>query len=187
MKKYALRVCACLLALMPVFAMAGQPLGRLFFTPDQRARMDAARQQERNIRVEEEEVSPPPANITLNGVITRSDGKTVVWINNRIQGEDASGKNIAVPGRGNAGQVNVTTPDAKRSIPLKVGQSLDMNSGQVEEVYRRTPPVSPKKEDAATAPSPEKSPSAPAKQPTRKDEALEAPADAQGEVPTLPR
>ncbi len=189
MKRRAINVCVGLLVLMPAFAMAGQPLGRLFFTPEQRAKMDMARQQERSIRVEEEvEASPPPANITLNGVITRSDGKTVVWINNRVQGDDASGKSIAVAGRENAGQISVTTPDAKRSIPLKVGQSLDMNSGQVEEVYRRTsPPLPPKTDASALAPGTEKSPATLTKPPTRKDDTLDAPADAQGEILPSPR
>lgn len=185
MKYRAINVCVCLLALLPSFAMAGQPLGRLFFTPEQRAKLDTARQQARSIRVEEEvevEASPPPANITLNGVITRSDGKTVVWINNRVQGEDASGKGVAVTGRQSTGQVSVTTPDAKRTVPLKVGQSLDMSSGQVEEVYRRSPPSMSVKTDASATSDATKSSETSTKPPVGKDNVLDMPADVQGEV-----
>lgn len=184
MKCRAIYAVACLLALMPALAMAGQPLGRLFFTPEQRARMDAARQQERSVRVEEEEeASPPPASITLNGVVTRSDGKRVVWINNRVQGDDASGKIVAARGSVSTGQISVTTSDAKQTVPLKVGQSLDMNSGQVEEVYRRSPPPLPLKTDASVTSDATKSPETPAKLPARNGNVLDAPADVQGEIP----
>lgn len=160
--------------LLPFPGMAEQAMGRLFFTPEQRARMDVARQQERSIKfeVEQEESAPPPSSLTLNGVITRSDGKTTLWINNRIQGDEETGRDVAVPGRGkSAGQVSVTTPDAKRAVQLKVGQSIDMSSGQVEEGYRRPPPATP----PASAPSAAKPP-VPA---GRKDG---APADAQDET-----
>lgn len=156
------------------WAGAEQRLGRLFFTPDQRARMDVARQHERSIRIEAEQQDkePPAANITLNGMITRSDGKTTVWINNKEQSGDQAGSFVAVPGRGKpAGQVSITTPDTKRTVPLKVGQSIDMSSGQVEEGYRRPPPA-----PSASVPSTAKTP-VPA---GRKDS---APADAQDETP----
>ena len=103
----------------PSFAVAAslgmaaeQAMGRLFFTPEQRARMDVARQHERSVKIEAEqqENEPPAANITLNGVITRSDGKTTVWINNKEQSGEKSGSVVAVPGRGKAaGQISVIT------------------------------------------------------------------------------
>ncbi len=162
--------------LLPSTGMAEQAMGRLFFTPEQRARMDVARQQERSIKfeveLEPEASAPPPANLTLNGVITRSDGRTIMWINNKIQGGEKAGLDAIIPGQGkNTGQVSVATPDAKRAIQLKVGQSVDMSSGQVEEGYRRPPPA-----PSASAPSTAKPP-APA---GRKDS---APADAQDETP----
>lgn len=117
-------------------ARAEEPLGRLFFTPEQRARMDVARQQERNVRIDEEDSAPQSASLHLNGVITRSDGKSTVWINNRIQN---NGSPAATVGKG--GEVRVATPDAKKPVRLKVGQSFDMSSGQVEEAYLRPSPV----------------------------------------------
>lgn len=104
---------------MPVLA-AEQVMGRLFFTPEQRAGMDVARQ---------DRVSAT-ANVTLNGVIVRNDGKTTVWINNQKQGGA-----VVAPGEMH-GQVRLALPGAKRAVPLKVGQSLDMSSGRVEEAYR---------------------------------------------------
>ncbi|MDD5404381.1 MAG: hypothetical protein PHZ14_07560 [Sulfuricella sp.] len=195
MKCDSARILAVFLVLLPSLAMAAeQTMGRLFFTPEQRARMDVARQQERSISIDTEQPDNAPleANITLNGVITRSDGKTTVWINNKEQSGEKAGSGIAVPGRGKpAGQVSVTTPDAKRSIQLKVGQSLDLNSGQVEESYRRAPlqPKPDKKESLpAKASGADKLPDASAKPPSRNWDARDTPepTDAQGAM-TSPR
>lgn len=162
----------CVWALAPFPGHADETLGRLFYTPEQRARMDVARQHERNVRIDEEESAPQSANILLNGVITRSDGKSTLWINNRIQNEASQPATV-----GKGGEVRVVTPGAKQSVPLKVGQSIDLNSGAVEEIYRHPPPA-PAKEilPAATPPGPAK-PSAP---PGRKDD---MPADVAGEPP----
>lgn len=184
MKRDTTKIIAAFLLFLPSLGMAAeQSLGRLFFTPEQRARMDVARQQERSIKIdtEQQENGPPVANITLNGVVTRSDGKSTVWINNREQNGDKAVSVIAVPARGKAaGQVSITTPDAKRSVQLKVGQSIDLSSGQVEEAYRHVPPApSPGEKEAppaASTPGAVKSPVLP----SRKDDTS---ADVQGEVP----
>ncbi|BCB25556.1 hypothetical protein SKTS_04420 [Sulfurimicrobium lacus] len=188
MRRDTTKIIAVFLLLLPSLGMAAeQSLGRLFFTPEQRARMDVARQQERSIKIDtdQQESGPPVANITLNGVVTRSDGKSTVWINNREQSGDKAISGIAVPKQGKAaGQVSITTPDAKRSIPLKVGQSIDLNSGQVEESYRRTPPQ-PDKKEAPPSSTPDRLPASPAKPLPRGGDAQDAPepADAQGAMP----
>ncbi len=156
-------------------AFAENALGRLFYTSEQRARMDVARRHERSVRIDEVENVPQSTNILLNGFITRSDGKSTLWINNRIQSGDSP---VAAVGKG--GEVSVVTPDAQRTIRLKVGQSIDMSSGEVEEVYRRTPPATmPEKErpSALTSPGAEKLPVSSG----RKDD---APVDIEGEIPS---
>lgn len=144
-------ITALLLALAAQPSGAEQPLGRLFFTPEQRARMDQARLQQRGVRIEETAVAPPPANITLNGMITRGDGKTVVWINNKVQ-------SVEQPGHGNAGQLDIPMPDTRHPVRLKVGQSLDMSSGKVDETYRRKPPEKPRSQPSPTTPEPPRKP-----------------------------
>jgi hypothetical protein len=147
-----------LFTLLPSLGTAEQAMGRLFLTPEQRARMDVARRQERNISfdLEQEARVSPPAHLVLNGVVTRSDGKTTLWINNKVQGGEQMGLDIAVPGRGKAmGQVSVTPPDARRPVALRVGQSIDLGSGRVDEIYRRTPPGHmPKQENMSTSIAP---------------------------------
>jgi hypothetical protein len=160
--------------LLPSPGYAEGSLGRLFYTPEQRARMDVARQHERSIRIDEEESAPQSANILLNGVITRSDGKSTVWINNRIQNEATQSATV-----GKGGEVRIVTPGAKRAVPLKVGQSIDMNSGQVEEVYRRAPPSPGKDQPPEAAPSAAEKPVNTAeKRSSRAEPAVVEPADA---------
>lgn len=194
MKYYSTKILAVFLLLLPPLGMAAeQTMGRLFFTPEQRARMNVARQQERSIKIEadtQRDNEPPAANITLNGVITRSDGKTTVWINNKEQSGEKAGVGIALPGRGKpVGQVSVITSEARRAVPLKVGQSVDVTSGKVEEAYRRSPlRLQPDKKEAspAKASGADKRPDAAAKSPSSNGEAQDAPdaTDAQGAMPS---
>ena len=160
--------------LAPSAGCADEALGRLFYTPEQRARMDVARQHERSVRIDEEESPPRSANILLNGVITRSDGKSTLWINRRVQNEASQAVTV-----GKSGEVRVATPDARQTVRLKVGQSLDMASGQVEEGYRRPPPVPPAP-GTQTSPLSGKPGVSKPPLPSRKDD---TPVAAQGEMP----
>lgn len=134
MKLYP-RVLLVLVALLPWWAThSAEPLGRLFFTPSQRAALDAGKQvgKPRTVRA----VAPRgPRAVTLNGVVTRSDGGTAVWIN----GHEAAGK--TVPGiRASASATDPTSAqlrvgDTGKSVRLRVGQQLDRVSGKVLEPY----------------------------------------------------
>ena len=125
-------------------AATGADLGRLFFTPAQRAALDNARRQ--NIRIESvsEKVQTPapplPQNVSVNGVVRRSDGKSTVWLNNRPVTERSAG-GINVSTNKNDSRVRLTVPDSDRSVDLKVGQTVEIVSGTIEEGYaRRTTP-----------------------------------------------
>lgn len=138
------KVLAIFLLLQPSLGVAAeQAMGRFFFTPEQRARMDVARQQEHHIKSDpgQQESELPAARLTLNGVIARSDGKTTLWINNQVESGLQPRAGMTVQGRGR--QVTILTRDGHASVPLKVGQSVDMNSGQVEEGFRHNaaPPL----------------------------------------------
>jgi molybdopterin-biosynthesis enzyme MoeA-like protein len=65
---------------------AAQPaeLGRLFLTPQQRIELDKRRQAN---AVEAETVVE--STVTLNGQVTRSSGKTTVWLNGVPQYDSA--------------------------------------------------------------------------------------------------
>ncbi|TXF12862.1 hypothetical protein [Pelomicrobium methylotrophicum] len=104
-----------LLLLLLAFALgarAADPLGRLFFTPEQREALERKRPQ----------AAPPTTGITVNGLVQRSDGKATVWINGTAHPAPPStpGKGIAV--QPDSSTVIVTTPSQK--IRVKVGETI---------------------------------------------------------------
>lgn len=87
-----------------VYADAG--LGRLFYTPFERARLD----ERRIVGVQKEDAAP--RTVTLTGRIVRSDGKTVTWTEGVVEERSVEAS---------------TTPNNK----LKVGQSVELTTGEV--------------------------------------------------------
>ena len=132
-------------------AAAAAELGRIFFTPEQRAMLDKSRKQ--NSRVDAAgEFKPPaapvPQNVSVTGLIRRSDGKYTIWLNNRVVDEHrTSGINAGVSRRDN--QVRLRAPDGGRGVDVKVGQTVEILSGTIEENYARRAPA----KSAAGAPA----------------------------------
>jgi hypothetical protein len=132
--------CVCALMLLAWTAGAAE-LGRLFFTPEQRASLDKARQQNNRAEVgteNEQPAAPVPQNISVNGVIRRSDGKNTIWLNNRVVGEQLK-SGVKVTARASDSRVRLSVPDSGRDIDLKVGQTVEIVSGTVAENYLRRP------------------------------------------------
>jgi hypothetical protein len=154
-----------LLAMLLTFAAGtatAAELGRMFFTPAQRATLDAARKQNVRVEIGNDEAERPPASpaaaaptaqtVRLNGVIQRSDGKNTVWLNNKPVTGSESG-NLNVTTNRNDTRVKLQVPDSGRSMDLKVGQSAEILSGTIEESYKRRPPA-PKAEEKPLLPGP---------------------------------
>ncbi|HLF39525.1 MAG TPA: hypothetical protein VI545_07560 [Burkholderiales bacterium] len=134
--------CALAAAAISVPAPAQERLGRLFFTPAQRASLDVARSQRARAALStekpEQEAAPVPQTITYSGVLRRSDGKTTVWINNQPVHDRESAGAAAIVGRVRPdGSVTLQVPQSGRSVSLKPGQSVELLSGTVEEGYSR--------------------------------------------------
>ena len=108
---------------------APAPLGRLFFTPEQRSALDRQRQLSRNARVQ---LSADPA-LTINGVALRSSGKRTVWINGVAHDETPDGVAVVTPNRRDPGQVVVHTTGAA-AVKARVGDTVDGNSGEASGV-----------------------------------------------------
>jgi hypothetical protein len=148
-------LCLLLLALSaaPVWA-ADAGLGRLFFTPTERQALEEARR--RNIRAEvqataEKPARPPIRNVTVSGLVRRSDGESTVWVNGKpVDGATADGLKVRVTA--GQGTVIVHEPEKGNTVRLKVGQRADIVTGRVEEGYERREAV------AAPAASPEPTP-----------------------------
>src|SRR5262245_57112194 len=101
-------------------AVAVDNLGRLFFTPQQRQDLDRRRQ----ANIQESAVT---ANsfVTVNGQVSRSNGKNTVWINGVPQ---ETSRKPADPSR-----VTVQGGEGEPSVNLKVGETFDRVRGQVKD------------------------------------------------------
>ena len=100
----------CCLSALPISPARADELGRLFFTPAQRAQMDRGYAQ----------LARPGHNVntlTLNGIVQMHGGKRTVWINGVPQpagpSDDRSPASLPVP-----------LPGRHKSVELKVGQRL---------------------------------------------------------------
>lgn len=62
------------------------PLGRLFFTAEQRARLDLQRQRNPGFLPNADD----EASITINGEVRSSNGRRTRWINGEVHWEDAT-------------------------------------------------------------------------------------------------
>lgn len=136
-------------------AAADTTLGRLFYTPEQRAALEEARR--RNIRAEEQAAEASkkpkpdgPRTVTLNGVVRRSDGESVIWVNGKpVENEINDGMRVRLT----PDQSGVTVHDTEkgRTVRLKVGQHANLLTGKVEENYARRQAPPPPVEAGPTA------------------------------------
>lgn len=134
---------------------AAQPgsaaMGRLFYTPQQRAALDAERRallaQGSRPAAKPAVVSKQPAaapkpverTVTLQGIVRRSDGETTVWINNEAVHQRHAERGIAA-GTIGRDSLAVKLPEGDRRVQLRVGQSVNSGSGRVQEAYKGPPP-----------------------------------------------
>lgn len=135
MKRALVSLLLMTMSLGCVSAQAADALGRLFFTPAQRASLDAANRLKTTGRT-----SPAkrgPAEITLNGVVVRSDGESTVWVNGQPAGRGAAANVIATPSA-DPSAARVSVPGSA-SRELRVGQQLDTRTGVVRETFAQQP------------------------------------------------
>ena len=184
MRRFA-AIALAYLAIAPQAAFAADGLGRLFFAPAQRAQLDAARaarDRRTPLSAETEQAAPQgPDVVTYNGLVRRNDGKSTVWINGKPITERTRDSDVNVLGVRRDGSVSVAVPQADRSASLRVGQSMDVMSGKIEEPYARRetlyrPPVTPAPTatpaagaPATSAPAAVAAPAAAAKRAARRD------------------
>ena len=129
-------------------------LGRLFATPEERGRLDAARsgvnpeQSPGNALAQfapsQQPGGPnagataapyvaPPQPVELNGVVRRSSGRSTVWLNQVPQVD----QNNTLLQRGHgAAALSLQLPSGRQVI-LQPGQSYDQNSGRVKDVHEQ--------------------------------------------------
>ncbi len=115
------------LALVVPGVAAAQELGRLFFTPEQRATLDARRK----ARVPDKPAAAVVASPTtrLDGYVKRSRGPSTVWVN----GESVTEGTPEAPRIGSS-EVSVPVGDGGARVRLKPGEVLDRGTGEVRDV-----------------------------------------------------
>lgn len=113
--KIALYTCALTAAAL---ASAGE-LGRLFFTPEQRAQLDL--NYAREARPDSNSGSAPNSSnaraLTLNGIVQKHGGERTAWINGVPQAVGRSDEKTPE-------SVPVPLPGQNKSVKLKVGQRV---------------------------------------------------------------
>jgi hypothetical protein len=107
----AMRALAFLIALLSVQAAGAAGFGRLFFTPEQRAQLDA--DYARNARAE----SSGSAVLMINGIVQRRGGARIIWINGvpQVAGQSDERRPASAP---------VSVPGRSSPVEIKVGQKL---------------------------------------------------------------
>lgn len=131
----------------PAKPAASGPLGRLFFTPLERAQLDIARMQKKppaEAAAPAPEAPPPPQTVSYGGIVRRSDGKAMLWINNRLVEEKEALSGLNLKGRVRPdGAVTLQVPQTGGSINVKVGQSVELQTGRIGEARRPEPEAKP--------------------------------------------
>ncbi len=137
------RFIVLVLCLIANAAGAADLQGRLFFTPAQRAQLEAARTQKDRpapaAATEGEAAPAPPAPevVTYSGIVRRDDGKSTVWLNDKAISSRQSAASAGISGVRDDGAISIKPPQTERRVALKVGQSLEVVSGVIEEPYAR--------------------------------------------------
>lgn len=132
---------ALLLACHVATTFAAPPLGRLFFTPEQRAALDELRthRPQRTVSVAAPAEAPPPALVTYSGLVQRSDGHSTVWINHRPVYDRIDDSSAATARVEDDGTARIVMPQQPGRVRLKVGQTAELATGRIAESYARRP------------------------------------------------
>ncbi len=114
-------------------AQAADELGRLFFTPEQRAALDARRRARVPDQPAAAAVAAPVTRI--DGYVERSQGPSTVWLNGESLPEGApDAPRIETRDRDGNPRVSVSVGERGNRVRLKPGESLDRGSGEVRDV-----------------------------------------------------
>ena len=168
---------SAVLALAPAFDCDAQSrIGRLFSTAEQRIALDRLRDRPAVEQVvvkaaleAEPEPEPelafdpgpgrdaPALSVTVNGVVLRSDGHRLAWVDGVEAGDGATtpgGVGIEVD-RAPGGRVRIRLPERGVHADLKPGQTIDVARGSVFEAYESRPVKDTVGTSSARAPEPD--------------------------------
>jgi hypothetical protein len=121
-----MRIFLGLILCLQLFPASAQEVGRLFFTPDQRAALDARRK----ARVPDKPAAVVVASPTtrVDGYVQRSGGRSTVWVNGEALPESGAEAPRVGP------RVSIPLGEGGRRAGLKPGEVLDRGTGEVRDV-----------------------------------------------------
>ena len=128
-------ICAALVLFPGVAASDAdvEELGRLFIDPVQREKLEAVRRGTYNAEIEQES---RVSNVRVNGVVIRSDGDNVVWINGENSLEGLSIEGIRVnPDAADTRNFTVPVRIDGKAVSIKPGQNWSEGTGTVKDNY----------------------------------------------------
>jgi len=110
-----------------------EELGRLFVDVEQREKLEAVRRGTYEKEVEQES---RVSNVRINGVMMRSGGENVVWINgeNTLDGEPVKGVKVN-PETADSETYNVQVLIDGKRVKLKPGQNWSEGTGTIKDNY----------------------------------------------------
>jgi len=133
-------IVALMLFTLSQLAFGAEPVGRLFFTTDQRAQLNTLRAQ--RIVASQVKDEPIPELVKFSGLVRRNDGKSTVWVNGQSLSDAELRSKQSVTGTvGRNGDIFLKSPEGNTQTRLKVGQQVELLSGRVEESYATRQPV----------------------------------------------
>lgn len=124
-----MRVFAFMVLLLISEVCFAQELGRLFFTPEQRAALDARRKARVPDRPAAAVIASPTTKV--DGYVKRSGGPSTVWVNGEALSE-GSGDAPRIS-RSADGRVSLPIGEGRRA-GLKPGEVIDRGTGEVRDV-----------------------------------------------------
>lgn len=110
-----------------------EDLGRLFVDVEQREKLEAVRRGTYDMESEQES---RVSNVRINGVMMRSGGENVVWINgeNTLDGEPVKGVKVN-PETADNETYNVQVQIDGKRVKLKPGQNWSEGTGTIKDNY----------------------------------------------------
>lgn len=133
-KRIYLVLIAMMLISEPVTSEEGiEGLGRLFIDPEQREKLESVRRGTYNADMEQES---RVSNVRVNGVMMRSDGENVVWINgeNTLDGAPINGISVN-PNSADSETYKVQVHIDGKRVNIKPGQNWSEGTGTIKDSY----------------------------------------------------
>ncbi len=127
----SLQTLALAVAFLGAGPAAAQELGRLFFTPEQRAALDARRAARLPDKPSVAQESP---TTRVDGFVARSSGRSTLWVDGEPHADGAQPDGLRVQRGRDPGKVTVTFGEQARRIEMRVGETLDRSTGDVKGV-----------------------------------------------------